>query len=68
MSLDAFRQELGFPEGAAEERGKVIVLAPDDSVVLDRQARRRIVAAARAHGYSNVCVELAPLDANLPGD
>ena len=68
MSLDAFRKELGTMAVAVEERGRVLVLGPDDSLTLDRQSRRRIVAAARAHGYSNVCVELAPLDANLPGD
>lgn len=68
MSLDAFRRDLGLAAARVEERGRVIVIAPDASPGLDRQSRRRLVAAARAYGYSNVCVELAPLDANLPGD
>lgn len=50
-----------------EERGRVAVIVME-KMPADAAARRRIVSLARVHGYSNACVELAPPDANLPGD
>ena len=51
-----------------EERGRVAVLIPEAALPLDGPTRRRIVALAREHGFTNVCLELTPRDANLPGD
>ena len=51
-----------------EERGKLAIIVPLTSVSLDARMRRTIVALGRAHGFTNVCVELRPVDAALPRD
>lgn len=82
MSADTLRAKLAElgTRVDVEALGRVAVVTPNTKVDLDAQARRRIVSAARQHGFSNVCVELTPskadpsllrmtpADANLPGD
>lgn len=70
MSADALQAklaDLGTP-AVVEARGRVAVVTPHGKVDLDAQTRRRVVSAARQHGFSNVCVELTGGDANLSGD
>ena len=70
MTLDALRDGLTSAglDARVEERGRVAIVIPNGEMTLNGEARRRVVALARQHGFSNVCVELAPRDANLPGD
>lgn len=71
MSIDALSLALAnvSPVEAVEEQGRLAIVTVDDTTLLDAPTRRRLVALARAHGYSHICVELAPRDAkNLPGD
>lgn len=51
-----------------EEIGKLAVLVPDGAAALDPRTRRAIVTAGRAHGFTNVCIEIDAVDAALPGD
>ena len=70
MSASGFADTIaaaGMPF-TVEERGKLAVLVPTGPVELDAKARRALVAMGRAHGFTNVCVELEPVDAALSGD
>ena len=69
MSAQLFETALASAgiEATVEGQGKIAVLAPTSPVPLDPASRRRIVALARAHGFANVALELAPR-ADLPGD
>lgn len=66
-----------------EDRGKLAVIrlashdrgsAPTHSVargagaIPGRDTRRAIVAASRASGFTNVCIEIQRADAAVPGD
>jgi hypothetical protein len=55
-------------EVRVDELGKVAVIARDspDALVLDAVRRREIVALGRAHGFTNVCIEIAGTDAAVP--
>ena len=70
MSATAFQADLTAAGLSlqVEERGRMAVVIPAGGAAMDPAARRRVVALARQHGFSNVCIELAPRDANLPGD
>jgi hypothetical protein len=54
--------------GPIESRGRLAVLTPEPGTRFDARVRRRLVALAREHGFTNLAVELAPSDANLSGD
>ncbi len=62
MSLDALEKDLTALPAVArvEEQGRLAIVTVDDTTLLDAPTRRRLVALARTHGYSHVCVELAP--------
>lgn len=71
MSLDGLGDDLAKVSGIVrvEEQGRLAIVTVDDTTLLDAPTRRRLVALARTHGYSHICVELAPSDAkNLSGD
>ena len=70
MSADTLQSALASIgiSATVEERGRVAVVIPDGELGLAAPARRQVVGLAREHGFSNVCVELAPRDANLSGD
>jgi hypothetical protein len=69
MTVSGFGDELraSHPDARVEAHGRLAVIAAGGVVSLDALSRRRVVALARAHGFSNVALELTP-DANLPGD
>lgn len=71
MSIDALGQDLAKVAALVrvEEQGRLAIVTVDDTTLLDAPTRRRLVALARAHGYSHICVELPLSDAkNFPGD
>jgi hypothetical protein len=43
-----------------EEKGQLAVIIPAGHLRLDARTRRAIVAVAKAHGFTNVCLELSP--------
>lgn len=51
--------------GAVEGRGRLAVFTPSPPATLDGKMRRRLVALARLHGFTNLAVELPQPDANL---
>jgi hypothetical protein len=67
VSAEAFAASLAAIglEAKVEAHGRVALLQVDTP--LDRASRRKIIASGRAHGFTNVALELAP-DANLSGD
>jgi len=69
MSAEAFNAalRLTLPGARVEAKGRVAILTVAEPLPVDGTSRRRIVAMAREHGFSNVALELTP-DANLPGD
>lgn len=60
MSLESLQDALekAGVAAAVEARGKLVVLSLA-GVKLDPASRRRIVAIAQEHGFSNVAVEIA---------
>lgn len=62
MSIEDLAQDLTkvSPVVRVEEQGRLAIVTVDDTTLLDAPTRRRLVALARTHGYSHVCVELAP--------
>ena len=69
MSADAFNAAVRgiLPGARIEAEGRVAILSLEAAIPMNASSRRRIVALAREHGFSNVALELTP-DANLSGD
>ncbi len=69
MSADAFNAALRLthPGARVQAEGRVAIITVGGVLPVDGSSRRRIVAMAREHGFSNVALELTP-DANLSGD
>jgi hypothetical protein len=61
VSVESLRDALARAGVAAqvEARGKLVVLSPNPSPQLDVASRRRIVAIAHEHGFTNVAIEIA---------
>jgi hypothetical protein len=66
-SLEAAFAAAGVP-GRVEAHGRLAVFVPRSSLPLDGPTRRRLVALARDHGFTNLAVEVTEPDADLSRD
>ena len=59
LDLAASLESLGI-QCDVEAHGKLAVIIPTGRLGIDAKTRRAIVAAGKAHGFTNVCLELSP--------